>query len=290
MKRNTIFRITILCGVALTIASFTTLPQQKGKNDKGEKSQDQSEDKGKGQQKSNDSYPQGNKNQGNKENHNNSQKNDDQNDHGKQNKNSDNGQKHDDGKNNSDKMKNMDNDDYTKMKHGNGNSKSMNGKRDVDVDWNVNDFKNRKNPKDQKKVSVCHKPSDGDEKNGVTINISENALKAHIAHGDKMGDCTVDYGDRWSKDYVKSRENVYNTYEQTWERMSYGEALTRLAAEKLLGIRSNLDRSRTTMAAPEIQRREALILDLQNNLNAMNNQLGLTRQKLDSDVNIIIKL
>ena len=192
--------------------------------------------------------------------------------------------------NNSDKMKNMDNDDHAKMKHGNGNSKSMNGKRDVDVDWNVNDFKNRKNPKDQKKVSVCHNPTDGDSNNGVTINISENALKAHMAHGDKMGNCTIDYGDRWSKDYVKSRENVYNTYEQTWERMSYGEALTRLAAEKLFGIRSNLDRSRTTLQAPEIQRREALILDLQNNLNAMNNQLGLTRQRLDSDVNIIIKL
>lgn len=296
MKRNIIFRIAILFAVVLTVASFTTLPQQKGKEDKSNKSQEQSGDKVKRQQKDNDSYPQGNKNPGNKENQN-SQKNDiqDQN-HQEKNEgnNSNQGKKHNDGKHNgmknSDKMKNMDNDDHAKMKHGNGNSKSMNGKRDVDVDWNLNDFGNRKHPKDQKKVSVCHNPSNGDSNNGVTINISENALKAHISHGDKKGDCTNDYSDRWSKDYVKSRENVYNTYEQTWERMSYGEALVRLAAEKLLGIRSNLDRSRTTLQATEIQRREALILDLQNNINAMDNQLGLTRQRLDTDVNIIIKL
>ncbi|MBC7912637.1 MAG: hypothetical protein H7Y07_00805 [Pyrinomonadaceae bacterium] len=289
MKQNIIFRITILCAVVLTVVSFTTLPQQKGKNEKGDKSQGQSNDNEKGQQKGNDSYPEENKNQGNKENHKNPQKNDDQNDHGKQNKNSDHGQKHD-GMNNSDKMKNMDNDDHAKMKHGNGNSKSMNGKRDVDVDWNITDFKNRKNPKDQKKVSVCHNPTDGDEKNGVTINISENAVKAHMAHGDKLGNCTIDYGDRWSKDYVKSRENVYNAYEQTWERMSYGEALVRLAAQKILGLQTNLTTTRATLSPVEIQRREALILELQSNSVALDTQVGGTRQRLDNDVNIIIKL
>ena len=63
-----------------------------------------------------------------------------------------------------------------------------------------------------------------------------------------------------------------------------------LAADKLLGIRSNLDRSRSTLTSDEIQRREALIMDLQNNVYSLENQLGQTRQQLDSDVNIIIKL
>jgi heat shock protein HslJ len=37
-----------------------------------------------------------------------------------------------------------------------------------------------------KKVTVCHK---ADGKNPVTLEISKNALKAHLAHGDKEGAC-----------------------------------------------------------------------------------------------------
>ena len=36
------------------------------------------------------------------------------------------------------------------------------------------------------KVEVCHK--------GNTISISENAVKAHIAHGDYIGECTGNPG------------------------------------------------------------------------------------------------
>jgi len=37
-----------------------------------------------------------------------------------------------------------------------------------------------------KKVTVCHKP---DSKNPVTIEISRNALQAHLNHGDREGTC-----------------------------------------------------------------------------------------------------
>jgi hypothetical protein len=37
-----------------------------------------------------------------------------------------------------------------------------------------------------KKVTVCHKP---DSKNPVTIEISRNALQAHLNHGDREGAC-----------------------------------------------------------------------------------------------------
>jgi len=167
--------------------------------------------------------------------------------------------------------------------------KNANGKRDVELNWNLNDFENRKHPKNQKKVSVCHKPSP-DSKNSVTLSVSENALKAHLNHGDYLGNCKMVNSNPWSKNYVKSRENVYNTYEQTWERVSYSEALIRLAAEKLFGIRTNLEQSRSTLSMQEVQRRESLILDLQNNVNALNQQVGSTKQQLSSDVNIIISL
>ena len=75
---------------------------------------------------------------------------------------------------------------------------------------NLGDFANRKHPKDQKKVTICHNPSSENSNNGVTINVSENALQAHLNHGDQRGNCNINYSDRWSDRYVKSRENVYN--------------------------------------------------------------------------------
>lgn len=279
MKRKNILRIAILPIMLLTILAFTNVqPPKDKKDDKGNKQQDQSSDKGKGQSKENDNHSQGNKNQNNDK----GVKNDNVHKN-----NSDKGNKNP-GKDNSDR-KDMKNVDFNKNKHSNGNSRKLNGNRDGEINWNLNDFANRKHPKDQKKVTICHNPS-SDGKNGVTINVSENALQAHRNHGDQLGNCTIDNSDRWSDRYIKSRENVYNTYEQTWETMSYSEALLRLAADKLLGIRSNLDRSRATLTSNEIQRREALILDLQNNVYSLENQLGQTRQQLDSDVNIIIKL
>ena len=176
------------------------------------------------------------------------------------------------------------------MDRGNGNSRKMNGRRDANINWSLSNFEDRKRPKDQKKVTVCHNPSNGNNNNGVTIRISENALNAHLNHGDRMGACNIDYSDRWSENYVKARENMYNTYEQTWETMSYSEALLRLAAEKLLGIKSSLATQRSTLSPFEIQRREALIFNLQNNMNALDSQIGVTRQRLYSDVNIIIAL
>ena len=188
--------------------------------------------------------------------------------------------------------KNNRNDDRlndVKISRGNGNSKMKNGRRDVDIDWNLNDFSNWKHPKDRKKVTICHNSSKSNS-NGVTISISENALQAHLNHGDQMGNCTIDYSDRWSPDYIRSRENVYNVYEQTWETMSYGEALLKLALQKLLGVRTDLDRNRSIYTTQELQRREELVYDLENNVLFLQNQLGTTSQRLDSDVNIIIQL
>jgi hypothetical protein len=168
----------------------------------------------------------------------------------------------------------------------NGKGKQVKFWKDGEVDWNFNNFADRKSPRDQKKVTICHHT--GDEF-PVTINVSENAVKAHMNHGDQTGGCNINYSDRWTPDYIRTRENVYNTYEQTWETMSYSEALLRYAAEKLLGVRSNLDRTRVTLNPQEVQRREALILDLQNNVDALQMQLDQTRQRTD-DVNIIIQL
>jgi len=46
------------------------------------------------------------------------------------------------------------------------------------------------NDKLDKKVSVCHIPSDN-PRNAHTLSISKNALQAHLDHGDELGECFV---------------------------------------------------------------------------------------------------
>lgn len=38
------------------------------------------------------------------------------------------------------------------------------------------------------KVEICHFPP-GNQQNGNTLNVNENSVKAHLAHGDYIGDC-----------------------------------------------------------------------------------------------------
>jgi hypothetical protein len=182
------------------------------------------------------------------------------------------------------------NDEVWKIKRGKGNSSLLNGKRDIQVNWDFSNFSMRRHPKNQKKISICHKPAASGTFNPVNIEISENALNSHLNHGDQIGDCTVNYSDRWSDNYIKSREGVYSVYEQTYETMSYSEALLKYAAEKLLGVRTNLNTSRVNLSSQEVERRELLILDLQNNVTSLEDQLLISKQKIDSDVNIIVQL
>lgn len=289
MNRNKILRITILPLILVAVLAFTNMPTQKNEN-KNNKSQEQNSDNGKGQgHKGNNHKPQNDKGREGRSQDNNAEKN---NKHVNANRNKQEN-KHEQGNNkgvgNSKSNRNNESLSDVKNSRGNGNSRMKNGKRDVNIDWNLDGFSNWKHPKDRKKVTICHNPS-GNNSNGVTISVSENALQAHLNHGDQTGNCTVDYSDRWSPDYIRSRENVYNVYEQTWETMSYSEALLKLALEKLLGVRTDLDRNRSRYTTQELQRREELVYDLENNVLLLQNQLGATRQRLDSDVNIIIQL
>ncbi len=298
MKTN-ILRISILPLVLLIALSFTGLQPQKDNKGKGNNEQGQGNkgnskgnnpsqgnssnkgnqnqdhgrsdaDQGRDKNKQSDN---GNGNQGNNGNQNNNNKDAKDKDHGPDNK----GLAKDNGNENG---------------KGNGKDKGKSWKesirwdRDDNISWGFEDFSNRRRPGNSKKVTVCHNTGSDYP---VTISISENALKAHIAHGDQVGDCTVNYSDRWPANYIRTRENVYNSYENTWETMSYSEALLRFAADKLLGIKSTFQTQRPTLSQQEIERRELLIMDLQNNVNSLENQLAVTRQRTDG-ININISL
>ena len=268
--------------LAILMAFSTMQPGKEKKNDKGNQQQGKSEDKGKGNQgrhgnngRSGESRQGGNhrENQGANPASNNKKDKEGRGNAGGRDKHADKG-----------------NFSFKSSKQGKGNSFKLNGKRDVSIDWNLGSFAKRYNPRDQKKVTICHKPSFNNSNNGVTINVSENALKMHLNHGDHLGSCKFNYPDTWSSRYIRSREYVFNTYEDTWERMSFGEALLRLAADKLLGLRTNLQRDRSTLSPEEIRRRELLIYELENNMILMDDQLVLSRRQLDSDVNIFLNL
>ena len=72
------------------------------------------------------------------------------------------------------------------------------------------------------KVEVCHK--------GNTISISENAVKAHIAHGDYIGECTGNPGNNSDSsmceynytipDFVYQDEEVCDSISGLWNRYS----------------------------------------------------------------------
>ncbi|WP_026899243.1 hypothetical protein [Daejeonella oryzae] len=284
MKQNHILKISVLPLILFTVIAFTNVqPEKKDQNSKGNNAKNQPVSRG------NNANPQEKK-------VNTSKGNDRQGNSNQKQKNQAPGKSAEQGKNNSGNKSNgnnhTNNNNHSSAGQGNKsnvNSNMMNGKRDMIINWNLDNFADRKHPRNQKKVKVCHNPS-GNGENGVNISISENALQAHLNHGDKMGDCNINYSDRWSSNYVKSRENVYNTYESAWETMSYSEAILSLAMQKLLGIRTNFDRDRSTLSSADIERREMLIMDLQNNVNSLQNQLNSSRQTLDSDVNIIIRL
>ena len=71
--------------------------------------------------------------------------------------------------------------------------------------------------------------------------------------------------------------------------MSYSQALLNYALQRLLGIKNDLVVNRVRLTPVEVQRREVLISDLQNNVNSLQNQVNATNQRLDG-VNININL
>ena len=298
MKNNAL-KISILPLVFLIAISFTGLPPQKekgknednsqGKGNQGERrnGNDKSDNQSRGnnnndQGRSNDDRDEANKGRSD----NNSQGNDKYDQGNNKNKNKGNS---DDRMNGSNDNRGSDKDKGKDKDKGNGKSRRENVKwdRDDNINWGFENYASRKRPKDNKKVTICH--NTGDSEFPVMINVSENAVKAHMNHGDQMGNCATNYSDRWPANYIRTRENVYNNYENTWETMSYSESLLRFAADRLLGIKSTFQTQRSTLSSQDIQRKEALILDLQNNVNSLENQLAVSRQRTDG-INININL
>ncbi|MFC5283661.1 hypothetical protein [Pedobacter alpinus] len=144
--------------------------------------------------------------------------------------------------------------------------------------WFTGDsYNDVKYPKNQKKVSVCHKPNGSN--NPVQIEVSVNALKAHLNHGDYEGQCNDYDRTRYSDVYFDTRESYYTQYTQTTETLSLGEQLLALAIDKLTNSRQQLNSQRTILTPQEVSRKEVAIINLQNDTYVLQNSLerGNTR-------------
>lgn len=137
--------------------------------------------------------------------------------------------------------------------------------------WTGQNYYDVKYPRNSKKVAMCHKPNGSDYP--VMINVSENAVKAHLNHGDYLGECRDYDRSRYSNTFWETRTNYYNQYVQTTETLSLGEQLLALAINKLTNSQQQLTSQRTTLSSRQISDRELAIINLQNDTYDLRNSL-----------------
>jgi hypothetical protein len=198
-------------------------------------------------------------------------------------------------------VKNEKNDEYATKKHKENNGKHYvnadkiknkdkgnSGKKDVirltnngnnnkndSYNWNAETFKTRKKIKDQEKVAICHKFK-GDGEPGVTINVSTNALKAHLRHGDVMGGCPAVKSNIYSSTYLQKRTNYYNSLENNKEQVSYSQSIYDYALARLTNSRLQLvTLQNNNVPVAEIERKQAVVVELEQNVSLLETLIGV---------------
>lgn len=267
--------LTMAMGFAVSIALMAFGLQQKGneKNGKGQQGQ------AKGNQKGNDNkgkpdkvvvmqQDKGNKGNGNG---NNGRENGNSQANGNANK----GKGNDNGKGN----------DIVRLNDNNGNNGNRRAAR-INLPGNNNwyswtdaNFRDRKEVKNKGKVTICHKFNSNEEP--VSITVSENALKAHMAHGDVVGDCPVVRNSTWSDIFRRRRADYYNDLYYGQDQYNYSNSILDYALMRLTNSRLQLDQMRINNAPQaDIERRQAAILGLEQNASVLETLLGVAGQYL----------
>lgn len=160
-----------------------------------------------------------------------------------------------------------------------GNS-GNNANRDKNVkaeryDWDRETFKDRRKFKNQEKVVLCHKFNRGDEP-AVSIRVSSQALKAHMDHGDVIGECPVVDRGRFSDMFLRRRADYYNSLQEGQDQVVYSRSILDYALGRLADSRSQLATYRNNNMAPaEIQRKEAAVVELEQNVSLLETVLGV---------------
>ena len=188
-----------------------------------------------------------------------------------------------DGNNGNGKNKQKDDKDYKdKENKGQGYDKNKDNdklKFDKDVlygyNWNDDDFKDRNRYKKQNKVTICHKINRNGE-SGVTISVSENAVKAHMKHGDVMGECPAVSHTSFSNGFLKNRQEYFNNLQRTQEEIYYSRSVLDYALQRLTNSRLQLQQLQNNNAtAQEIERKQQVVIVLEQNTTLLQSLIGV---------------
>ncbi|MCY7292331.1 MAG: hypothetical protein LH615_09140, partial [Ferruginibacter sp.] len=181
------------------------------------------------------------------------------------------------------KNKQKDNRDFKeKDNNGQGDDKNKNNNKlkfDKDVfygyNWNDDDFRDRKSYKKQDKVNICHKINRNGEE-GVAIRVSENAVKAHMNHGDVVGECPAVSNTNFSNGFLKNRQQYFNTLQNTQEEIYYSRSVLDYAMQRLTNGRLQLQQLQNNNApANEIERRQQAVVALEQNTTLLQSLIGV---------------
>lgn len=135
--------------------------------------------------------------------------------------------------------------------------------------WDRETFKDRAKIKNKEKVAICHKTSDKNDP-GVVINVSSNAAKAHMNHGDVMGPCPAMSTGRFSNAFIEKRNVYYTQLEDTREQVVYSRSILDYAIERLAGSRQQLVVMRTNNTpVADIQKKELVVTELEQNVSLL---------------------
>lgn len=176
---------------------------------------------------------------------------------------------------------------------GKGNARGNNKGREAGNDRGARSFKGYRNGN---KVTVCHKENGINE--GVTIEISENALDAHLAHGDTKGACTFDTKDDRDRDVkvIERRREVRSDYFTT---VAEAEDLLDIANHRLEVARQDLANARVRLDVltdnPDVEvdvvtQRTQLVQDIESLVTNLERQAQVTERKLNRDRDVVLKL
>jgi hypothetical protein len=258
-KKIRIFGSAILLVAALTL----TASAQPGKNNKENKEQQQNPGKGNGHANKGNS---GNSNTKNEQ------------PHAKMNGQGNQGKK----ENASVYGKDRKDDNRNKELHGNharadNRNLGQTGKdqEQYGYNWNRENFKERQKIRNQDKVTICHK-FNNDNEPAVTIRVSANALKAHMNHGDVMGECPTITDKRFSDIFIRNRRDYYNTVSTTQDQVYYSRSILDYALGRLTNSRLQLaNMQNNNLPLADIQRKQATVGELEQNVSLLETVLGV---------------
>jgi len=141
--------------------------------------------------------------------------------------------------------------------------------------WDRETFKDREQYRKQDKVTICHKINN-DAEPAVTIRVSNNALKAHMNHGDKMGDCPQVNNSRYSDVFLRNRTDYYNTLQNHYEQVTYSQSILDYALARLTNSRQQLVvMQNNNLPAAEIQKKQATVVELEQNVSLLESLIGV---------------